>query len=165
MLNKLFDKFDALTADFGLEKIKTVGDSYMVAGGVFGNQVEYLSAMADLAFAMQKAAADIHDPDGNALHLRIGIHVGGLTAGVIGQRRFIYDLWGDTVNTASRMQTLGEPDRIQVSDDVRRRLDARYDLSPRGEIEVKGKGQTATWYLLGRTDEDIDDSRIAGNVT
>ncbi|MFP6749353.1 MAG: adenylate/guanylate cyclase domain-containing protein [Alphaproteobacteria bacterium] len=154
LFNRIFAKFDELTAEHGLEKIKTIGDSYMVAGGVFGDRSDYLTAMADLALAMQRAASQIDDPDGDALHLRIGIHVGGLTAGVIGQRRFMYDLWGDTVNIASRMQNLGEPDRIQVSDDVRRRLDARYQLSPRGEIAVKGKGRMATWYLLGRTDEN-----------
>ncbi len=158
LLNRIFARFDDLTADHGLEKIKTIGDSYMAAGGVFGDQSEYLPAMADLALAMQRAASQIDDPDGQPLHLRIGIHVGGLTAGVIGQRRFMYDLWGDTVNTASRMQTLGEPDRIQVSDDVRQRLDARYRLAPRGEIAVKGKGQMATWYLLGRVDDDEDEN-------
>ncbi|MBT4487998.1 MAG: hypothetical protein HOC72_10695 [Rhodospirillaceae bacterium] len=155
MLNRIFEKFDALTAEHGLEKIKTIGDSYMVAGGVSGEQAEYLPATADLALAMQRAAGEITTPDGVPLHLRIGIHVGGLTAGVIGQRRFMYDLWGDTVNTASRMQTMGEPDRIQVSDDVRQRLDARYELTPHGEIDIKGKGQMSTWYLLGRNDTGV----------
>lgn len=151
LLNQLFASFDALTAEYGLEKIKTIGDSYMVAGGVSSDRAEHLPAMADLALAMQQAAGQVHDPDGNPVRLRIGIHVGGLTAGVIGRQRFMYDLWGDTVNIASRMQTLGEPDRIQVSDQLRQRLDVRYQLAPRGEIAVKGKGKMSTWYLLGRT--------------
>ena len=157
LLNRLFASFDTLTAQYGLEKIKTIGDSYMVAGGVTGRGRPHLPAMADLALAMQRAAAQIRDPDGRPVHLRIGIHVGGLTAGVIGRRRFMYDLWGDTVNIASRMQTLGEPDRIQISDDLRQRLDSRYEIAPRGEIEVKGKGAMATWYLLGRKDEAADE--------
>ena len=159
LLNQLFASFDALTAEHGLEKIKTIGDSYMVAGGVSGDDAEHLPAMADLALAMQQAAGQILDPEGHPLRLRIGIHVGGLTAGVIGQRRFMYDLWGDTVNTASRMQTLGEPDRIQVSDEMRQRLDGRYQLAPRGEIAVKGKGNMSTWYLLGRA-QDVDEKEI-----
>lgn len=150
LLNQLFASFDALTADLGLEKIKTIGDSYMAAGGVSDEDMEHLPAMADLALAMRHAAGSICDPDGHPVRLRIGIHVGGLTAGVIGQRRFMYDLWGDTVNIASRMQTLGEPNRIQISDAMRQRLDASYQLAPRGEIEVKGKGAMSTWYLLGR---------------
>ena len=155
LLNQLFASFDNLTAHYGLEKIKTIGDSYMVAGGVPDDGVNYPSAMADLALAMRRAATAVHDPDGQPLHLRIGIHVGSLTAGVIGQRRFMYDLWGDTVNTASRMQTLGEPDRIQVSDDLRQRLDNRYNLAPRGEITVKGKGEMTTWYLLDGKEESL----------
>ena len=150
LLNKLFAAFDEITARHGLEKIKTIGDCYMAAGGVFDHQGAHASAMADLALAMQEAAARIDDPDGQPVRIRIGIHVGGLTAGVIGQRRFMYDLWGDTVNIASRMQSLGEPDCIQVSDDLRRRLDSSYRLGPRGEIDVKGKGAMSTWYLLGR---------------
>ncbi|MBC8239214.1 MAG: adenylate/guanylate cyclase domain-containing protein, partial [Alphaproteobacteria bacterium] len=152
LLNQLFTSFDALTAQYGLEKIKTIGDSYMVAGGVSSDRTEHVPAMADLALAMQQAASQVHDPDGQSVHLRIGIHVGDLTAGVIGRRRFMYDLWGDTVNIASRMQSLGEPDHIQISDDLRQRLDSRYEIAPRGEIEVKGKGAMATWYLLGRKD-------------
>jgi len=155
LLNQLFASFDNLTAHYGLEKIKTIGDSYMVAGGVPDDGGNYPSAMADLALAMRRAATAVHDPDGQPLHLRIGIHVGSLTAGVIGQRRFMYDLWGDTVNTASRMQTLGEPDRIQVSDDLRQRLDNRYNLAPRGEITVKGKGEMTTWYLLDGKEESL----------
>ena len=150
LLNKLFAAFDEITARHGLEKIKTIGDCYMAAGGGFDHQGAHASAMADLALAMQEAAARIDDPDGQPVRIRIGIHVGGLTAGVIGQRRFMYDLWGDTVNIASRMQSLGEPDCIQVSDDLRRRLDSSYRLDPRGEIDVKGKGAMSTWYLLGR---------------
>ncbi len=149
LLNRLFAAFDEITARHGLEKIKTIGDSYMVAGGVSGDSGAHAPAMADLALAMQDAAAQVNDPDGQPVRIRIGIHVGGLTAGVIGQRRFMYDLWGDTVNIASRMQSLGEPDRIQVSDDMRQRLDASYQLDPRGKIEVKGRGEMSTWYLLG----------------
>jgi class 3 adenylate cyclase len=160
LLNRLFAAFDDLTAQHGLEKIKTIGDCYMVAGGVAGSGGADAPAMANLALAMQEAAAGIKDPDGQPVRIRIGIHVGGLTAGVIGRRRFMYDLWGDTVNIASRMQTLGEPDRIQVSDDLRQRLDSSYRLDPRGEIEVKGKGDMSTWYLLGR-DVGINGQREA----
>ncbi len=155
LLNQLFTSFDALTAQYGLEKIKTIGDSYMVAGGVSSDRTEHVPTMADLALAMQQAASQVHDPDGQSVHLRIGIHVGDLTAGVIGRRRFMYDLWGDTVNIASRMQSLGEPDHIQVSDAMRQRLDARYQLAPRGEIAVKGKGTMSTWYLQGRAQDVV----------
>ena len=153
LLNQLFARFDDLTAENGLEKVKTIGDSYMVAGGIPDDGGDYPPAMADLALAMRQAASEIQTPDGLPLRLRIGIHVGSLTAGVIGRRRFMYDLWGDTVNTASRMQTLGEPDRIQVSDDLRQRLDDTYHLAPRGEITVKDTGEMKTWYLLNHDEE------------
>ncbi|MDP6564771.1 MAG: adenylate/guanylate cyclase domain-containing protein [Alphaproteobacteria bacterium] len=153
MLNQVFSAFDELVARHHLEKIKTIGDAYMVAGGVPTDQPTHVSEMAELALEMRAAVARLRDPDGNPLRVRIGIHNGGLTAGVIGDSRFLYDLWGDTVNTASRMETLGEPDRIQISDDVRRRLDGGYRFAARGDIEVKGKGRMATWYLEGRQDE------------
>ena len=146
LLNEVFGRFDALVAQHGLEKIKTIGDAYMVAGGVAGVGDGHLAATADLALDMLEAASAV---DGD-VKVRIGIDCGPLAAGVIGDSRFLYDLWGDTVNTASRMESLGTPGRVQVSDAVRQRLGDAYTFEARGEVDVHGKGRMKTWYLTGR---------------
>ena len=148
-LNRVFASFDALIEKYGVEKIKTIGDAYMVASGVPVARPDHASAVANLALDMLVAAQSIQPLDGQ-VQLRIGISSGPVVAGVIGHKRFGYDLWGDTVNVASRMEAFGVPGRIQVSEETFRRLADRYDFAARGEIEIKGLGPTPTWYLLGR---------------
>ena len=149
-LNALFKRFDELVSRHDLEKIKTIGDAYMVAGGVPEPRRSHTHAIAELALDMLQAAAAPPGPDDEPLRVRIGIHAGPLIAGVIGESRFGYDLWGDTVNLASRMQSHAEPDRTQVSEAVCRELADAFELEPRGPIEVKGKGEVNAWYLTGR---------------
>ncbi len=146
MLNRVFSAFDNLVEKHGLEKIKTIGDAYMVAGGLPDPRPDNLAAMARLALEMRAAVAD---SGRQALQLRIGLHAGAVVAGVIGKRKFIYDIWGDTVNTASRLESHGEPGKIHVSAAVKERLGGAFTFEPRGEIEIKGKGPMATWFLTG----------------
>jgi class 3 adenylate cyclase len=148
MLHEIFTRFDALCARHGLEKIKTIGDAYMVVGGVPTPRHDHVEAVAELALAMRAALATM--PDADDLELRIGIHTGPVVAGVIGQRKFAYDLWGDTVNTASRMESHGQPGRIQTTAAVYAALRDLYAFEPRGAIPVKGKGELEAYFLIGR---------------
>jgi adenylate cyclase len=152
-LNELFSQFDALTEARGLEKIKTIGDAYMVAGGLPDPMPDHAGAAAELALGMLEVAARQRLPDGGPVRLRIGLHSGPVVAGVIGRRRFSYDLWGDTVNTASRMETTGVPGCIQVTERTRDLLGERYLFQERGMIRVKGKGKVRTYFLSGRARE------------
>jgi class 3 adenylate cyclase len=147
LLNRVFGEFDQLVERHGVEKIKTIGDAYLVAGGLPEEKPDHCEAIAALALDMMAAAHSVQTPDGEPIEVRIGIHTGPVIAGVIGDKRFLYDLWGDTVNIASRMESTGTPGRIQVSDEVRRRLATTHDFTQRGEVEVKGKGRMTTWYL------------------
>ncbi len=149
-LNALFQCFDALAAQHGVEKIKTIGDAYMVAAGVPDNCADHAIILADFALALRQAASAISRPDGTPFALRIGIHSGPAIAGVIGTSRFAYDLWGDTVNTASRMESHSEAGRIQVSDQTAALLGDLFNLQPRGQIEVKGKGLMTVYFLEDR---------------
>jgi adenylate cyclase len=153
LLNELFSRFDGLTEARGLEKIKTVGDAYMVAGGLPDPMPDHAGAAAELALEILELAARRSLPDGGPVRLRIGIATGPVLAGVIGQRRFSYDLWGDTVNTASRMETTGVPGCIQVTERTRDLLGDRYLFQERGMIQVKGKGKMLTYFLSGRARE------------
>jgi class 3 adenylate cyclase len=148
MLDEMFKRFDRLCAHHGLEKIKTIGDAYMAAAGVPTPNADHVAATAELALAMQHELTKT--PDLSELQLRIGLHTGPVVAGVIGERKFTYDLWGDTVNTASRMESHGVPGRIQVTEPVYLALKERYAFEPRGEITVKGKGNMPAWLLVGR---------------
>ncbi|HEV3497606.1 MAG TPA: adenylate/guanylate cyclase domain-containing protein, partial [Actinomycetes bacterium] len=150
LLNDLFSRFDVLTESRGLEKIKTIGDAYMVAGGLPAPTPGHAEAVAELALEMLEVAAGRRLPDGGPVRLRIGIDSGPVVAGVIGRRRFSYDLWGDTANTASRMETTGIPGCIQVTERTRALLDGRYRFQERGRIQVKGKGTMRTYFLSGR---------------
>ncbi|UZQ55431.1 PAS domain S-box protein [Trichothermofontia sichuanensis B231] len=150
LLNGIFSTFDQLVDHYRLEKIKTIGDAYMVVGGVPNPQVDQIDAAANLALDMLTAIRQFRTPAGLPLTLRIGIHTGPVVAGVIGTRRFSYDLWGDTVNIASRMESQGKAGCIQVTEVVYQALAAHYELQPRGNLHIKGKGMMRTYWLLGR---------------
>jgi adenylate cyclase len=147
MLNQIFSRFDLLAETFGLEKIKTIGDAYMAAAGLPTERPDHARACIEMALAMQQEIAKLDLPETKELQLRIGIHTGPVVAGVIGLRKFIYDLWGDAVNTASRMESHGIPGSIHITDEVRQMVDGEFDFKDRGIIEVKGKGPMRTWMV------------------
>lgn len=149
-LNDVFSTFDDLAAQHGLEKIKTIGDAYMAVAGLPTPRPDHAEAAARLALEMRGIAAAMATPLGDSLHLRIGLDTGQVVAGVIGSSKFSYDLWGDAVNTASRMESLGLPDRIQVTQAVYDCLRDGFILEERGPIAVKGKGDVNAYWLLGR---------------
>jgi adenylate cyclase len=149
-LDRLYSDFDALVDKHGLEKIKVSGDSYMVVSGVPQPRADHVEALAALALDMADVANGLKDSRGDALPLRIGLASGPVVAGVVGSRRFFYDVWGDAVNVASRMESTDSVGRIQVPEDVYRRLKSDFVLQERGVVEVKGKGVMRTWYLIGR---------------
>lgn len=150
ILNNLFSAFDALAKQLRLEKIKTIGDAYMVAGGLPEEQPEHAVAVADMALGMIEAVRQIGTQFGETLEARIGIHSGDVVAGIIGQHRFIYDVWGDTVNTASRLESCGLPNRIQISEATYQRVRDKFRCELRGPVEVKGKGTMLTYFLGAR---------------
>jgi adenylate cyclase len=150
VLDEVFSEFDRLAERHGLEKIKTIGDAYMVAAGLPDRRPDHAEAMANMALDIRDAVGPLCRPLGIDLALRIGMDSGPVIAGVIGRRKFIYDLWGDTVNTASRMESHGLPGAIQVSEATRRRLDGRFEFEDRGEIDVKGKGRVRAYILVRR---------------
>ncbi|HVJ22138.1 MAG TPA: adenylate/guanylate cyclase domain-containing protein [Polyangiaceae bacterium] len=149
-LNLMFSSFDDLVDKLKLEKIKTIGDCYMVAGGLHSHEYDHAQTIAEMALGMKRRTLDFSRQFGEELNIRIGIHTGPVVAGVIGKRKFIYDVWGDTVNLASRMESHSEPGQIQVSEAMYFLLKDMYELTPRGDIEVKGKGKVRTWYLTDR---------------
>jgi class 3 adenylate cyclase len=150
VLDELFTAFDQLTKRHGLEKIKTIGDAYMVAGGLPEPRPDHAQAVADMALAIRDEVAGRTDPSGQPLQVRIGIDTGPVVAGVIGRDKFSYDLWGDTVNTASRMESLGVPGCIQVTARTYQRLQNSYRFQRRGLVAVKGKGEMVSYFLVGR---------------
>lgn len=154
LLNQIFSKFDYLVEQHGLEKIKTIGDSYLVVGGLPTPRPDHAEAIANLAVEMQTAITQFSLPSSAVqqapLTMRIGINTGPVGAGVIGTSKFAYDLWGDTVNTASRMESHGLPGEIQVTVTTYDLLKHHYLFQPRGTIEVKGKGEMQTYLLQGK---------------
>ena len=147
LLNAVFSDFDELADRHGLEKIKTIGDAYMVVGGLPQPRPDHTEAVVAFAVEMLAVLKHHYAWDGMPIAVRIGIHTGPTVAGVIGRRKFIYDLWGDTVNTASRMESYGLENVIQVTPAVRDRLNGAYTFEPRGPIDVKGKGPMMTYLL------------------
>jgi guanylate cyclase len=150
VLDRLFSHFDELAERYGLEKIKTIGDCYMVAAGVPAPRSDHAHALALMALDLQAAMHSVDEVGQLGLELRIGINSGPVVAGVIGRKRFLYDLWGDAVNTASRMESHGTSGRIQITRATKELLEDEFVCEPRGTISLKGKGETDVWYLVGR---------------
>ena len=159
LLNQLFTAFDDLAERYGLEKIKTIGDAYMVAGGVPERRDGHAEAVVAMGLEMLAVAARYQ------LDLRIGVHSGPVVAGVIGKRKFAYDLWGDTVNTASRMESHGVSGRVQVTQETWELVRASFDGEMRGEIDIKGKGTMRTWLVHARRSPQVQAGAGIGPVT
>jgi adenylate cyclase len=150
LLNQIFSRFDTLVEAYGLEKIKTIGDAYLAVGGLPLPKPDHAEAVAEMALGMIEAIASFSNLQGEPLSLRVGINTGSVVAGVIGQKKFIYDLWGDAVNIASRMEDSGLPGRIQVTAQTYELLQERYEFEERGILSVKGRGEMMTYWLVGR---------------
>ena len=156
VLNDIFTRFDSIADRYGLEKIKTIGDCYMAAAGLPVPVEDHAIRAAHMALDMMEAMERFNEESRYQLKVRVGISTGSVVAGVIGKRKFLYDLWGDIVNTASRMESHGVAGRIQVTDSTREHLSEPFMLEERGIIHVKGKGEMHTWFLNGR--KWLDDS-------
>ena len=148
ILNDIFSGFDEIAEKYQLEKIKTIGDAYMVVGGLRGHP-DHAKKLAYMALEMIARVQVLTEGWDEPLQIRVGIHVGAGVAGVIGIQKFIYDVWGDTVNVASRMESNSEVGKIQVSEDAKNALEEHFMFTPRGPIEIKGKGEMHTWFLDG----------------
>lgn len=150
LLNELLSGFDAIVERHGLEKIRTIGDGYMAAAGVPTPTPNYAHALADAALEMQAFIRSLDIPGDEPLHLRIGINTGTVMAGIIGRKKFSYDVWGDPVNVASRMESSSVADCIQISERVYQLLKDDYVTEPRGTVTIKGKGEMRTWFLISK---------------
>jgi class 3 adenylate cyclase len=152
-LQKIFARMDRLCDQFGIEKIKTIGDEYMVISGLSDLPGDKPSRnLAEFALAVIELSNELKYPDGLPVKIRIGMHTGRAVAGVIGQKKFAYDIWGDAINTASRMESSGEAGRIHVTEEMRARLRDYYRFEGRGAIEVKGKGPMTTYFLTAKSE-------------
>jgi class 3 adenylate cyclase len=159
VLNDVFTVFDHLVDEHHLEKVKTIGDAYMVVGGLTDPSPDHPERVARMAIALAARIARIEAAERLGIRFRVGISCGPVVAGVIGTKKFIYDIWGDTVNLASRMESTGVPGRVQVSAAAEARLRERFQLEPRGLVEIKGKGLLPTWFLAGEAggaDADVE---------
>jgi class 3 adenylate cyclase len=150
LLNDIFSAFDQLARHYGLEKIKTIGDNYLIVGGLPIPRPDHPEAIAEMALGMQREMGHIHTDRGEPLQIRVGLHIGPVVAGVIGRQKFSYDLWGATVNIASRMQSQGVPGQIQVTETVYQRLKDNYKFEERGVVPVKNIGDMRTYFLTGK---------------
>ncbi len=155
-LNRVFCAFDDLADRYGLEKIKTIGDAYMVAGGFPDQRDGHANDVSAMALDMLTAIEACKMNGESALSIRVGIHTGPAVAGVIGVKKFVYDVWGDTVNTASRMESSGLPGRVQLSEQTAALLAPEFQIEKRGEVEIKGKGRMTTYWLTGRRCDHVD---------
>ncbi len=159
MLNEIFSHFDSLVDKYGVEKIRTIGDNYMVASGVPTPRPDHAQALARMALEMSEYVESRPPKNGKRLDFRIGINSGPVIAGVIGRRKFVYDLWGDPVNMASRMESSGVPGKIQITCETYELIKEEFICEPRGKVFVKGKGEVETWYLVG-----IRPGRVASDL-
>ncbi|MGZ8578873.1 MAG: adenylate/guanylate cyclase domain-containing protein, partial [Actinomycetota bacterium] len=150
LLDDVFRRFDALAADLRLEKIKTIGDAYMVAAGAPEPRADHAEAAAEMALGILEVMRESTWPTGDPLQVRVGIASGPVVAGVIGRQKFAYDLWGDTVNLASRLESNGEPGRILVSETTQQLLEGRFRFDAPCTVDLKGRGPTRAYFLLGR---------------
>ncbi len=157
MLNRIFSNFDLMSARSGVEKIKTIGDCYMFAAGVPVPVADHARRVADTALAMVRFLERFNARFGTEFQIRIGLNSGPLVAGIIGKQKFAYDIWGDAVNVASRMESSGVPGRIHISESTRIALGSDYEYEPRGVIEVKGLGQINTYFLISKNDPFLDE--------
>ncbi|WP_298856144.1 adenylate/guanylate cyclase domain-containing protein [uncultured Ruegeria sp.] len=149
-LNRVFSSFDKIASELGVEKIKTIGDAYMVAAGVPDHRDDHAEVIVEMAHRMLSQVEALNLELDNPMHIRIGVHSGPVVAGIIGSHRFLYDVWGDTVNFASRLESTGSPGRIQISEETARRVTHRFELSDPMDVIIKGKGQAKTFYIIGR---------------
>ena len=161
VLNEIFTRFDVIADDRALEKIKTIGDSYMAAAGLPVPAEDHAIRAAHMALDMLAAMERFNESSGHRLQVRIGIDTGAAVAGVIGKRKFTYDLWGDVVNTASRMESHGVAGRIQITESTRQKLGEAFVLEERGPTDIKGKGEMRTWFLNGSKSPALPEGQAA----